>query len=98
MARKVGVCVTQYVFLAAELVYQQQLLLRKRETNLFLHAGAGEDPLLLPEAGGDNPGHHSRAAGIFNLEITHILETEQQRTVEMRNVVVCVAQRNVQDS
>lgn len=63
-------------FLVAALVYQQQLLLRNQLdfpserdniTNLFLHAGAGEDAALFPQAGGDYLGHGSRVSFVFHL-------------------------------
>ncbi len=57
------------VLTVTALIYQKQQLLRKLRdfpsegdnvTDLFLHAGAGEDPSLFPEAGGDQLGHDSR--------------------------------------
>lgn len=36
-------------------------------TNLFLHAGAGEDAALLPQAGGDHLGHDGGVGCVFNL-------------------------------
>lgn len=37
------------------------------ETNLFLHAGAGEDTTLLLQTGGDQFGHGSRVGCVFHL-------------------------------
>lgn len=37
-------------------------------TNLFLHAGTGENTALFPETGGDDSGHYSRIGGIFQLQ------------------------------
>ena len=72
-----GVWVVQCVFPVAALVYQQQLLFRNKRdfpcednnvTNLFLHAGAGEDTTLLPQAGGDHLGHDGGVGCVFNLQ------------------------------
>lgn len=42
-------------------------------TNLFLSAGSGEDSPLLPEAGGDDPGHDSRVGAVLHLGGGHTL-------------------------
>lgn len=36
-------------------------------TNLFLHAGAGEDTALFPQAGGDHLGHGGRVSCVLDL-------------------------------
>lgn len=57
-------------------VSQQQLKFRNQRdfptkehnmTNLFLHAGAGEDAALFPQAGGDHLGHGGRVGCVFDL-------------------------------
>lgn len=68
-----GVFVYDTVFLVTALVYRQQLLLwnmrdfPSEATNLFLHAGAGDDTTLFPQTGGDDLGHAGRVGGVFNL-------------------------------
>lgn len=71
-------------FLIAALVYRQRLFrwnfreIPGGETNLFLHASAGEDATFFPQACGNNLGHAHRAAGVFHLN-THTHTQERER-------------------
>lgn len=74
---------------------------RGNKTNLFLHAGAGEDTTLLLQAGGDQFGHGSRVGGVLHLwghktREAYSIHTPKKINLKKKKPTTCLfKQRNV---